>query len=612
MRKLILLGSVVLIACSFAAAQKKVMLMNRIGPSQSTLYVANADGSGEHPLFSTSGFDYNASFSADGKWIVFTSERTGAGQADIYRVHPDGSSLERLTDNPALDDQGTLSPDGTQMAFVSTRESKLHNANIWILDLKTKKARSLTGTPELQSATPGKPNAFLRPAWSPDGKWIAFSSDRNSEWAGSERGAGAGHTQELSVYVIQPDGKGLKRLTPPGISAGSPKWTAVGKNVICYELTIPMTQTARGTNIPATAVSQIISIDVASGTKTDVTSGPGLKVSPQSLGNDRIGYLVKAAATGDIAAGVAYTSGGGGFAAKLRSPAWSADGKLVVYQKADFTARPQNQLLYSWDPQHEYRYTDVFPSFSKDGKLSITDLNSQMGNPTTAISVLDADGSNQKDVYHDPMGAAMMQSWSPDGKQLVFGFGGFFGARSNKPAQLMIVNADGTNPHSITEGLPNAGFPSWSPDGKHIVYRVWGDVNTRGLRILNLDDHSAKTLTTDWDDFPFYSPTGDRIVFTRHVDNIDFEVFSIRPDGSDLKRLTTLPGNDGHATWIDNNTMFFSSSIAGFKDEAPLYDASPQPYAQVFVMNADGSNVHQITDSRWEDSMAIYVPDKRH
>ena len=54
--------------------------------------------------------------------------------------------------------------------------------------------------------------------------------------------------------------------------------------------------------------------------------------------------------------------------------------------------------------------------------------------------------------------------------------------------------------------------------------------------------------------------------------------------------------------------MFFSSSIAGFKDEAPLYDASPQPYAQVFVMNADGSDVHQLTDSRWEDSMAVYVP----
>ena len=81
---------------------KERILLYRIGPSQSTLFIANADGSDERPLLPNSGFDYNASFSADGKWIIFTSER--GGSADIYRAHPDGSGLERLTDNPAYDD----------------------------------------------------------------------------------------------------------------------------------------------------------------------------------------------------------------------------------------------------------------------------------------------------------------------------------------------------------------------------------------------------------------------------------------------------------------------------------------------------------------------------
>jgi hypothetical protein len=66
---------------------KKRILLHRIGPSESTLFIANADGSNEHPLLPNSGFDYNASFSADGKWIIFTSER--GGSADIYRVHPE-------------------------------------------------------------------------------------------------------------------------------------------------------------------------------------------------------------------------------------------------------------------------------------------------------------------------------------------------------------------------------------------------------------------------------------------------------------------------------------------------------------------------------------------
>jgi Tol biopolymer transport system component len=43
--------------------------------------MANADGSLERPLLPNSGFDYNASFSLDGRWIIFTSER--GGSADI-------------------------------------------------------------------------------------------------------------------------------------------------------------------------------------------------------------------------------------------------------------------------------------------------------------------------------------------------------------------------------------------------------------------------------------------------------------------------------------------------------------------------------------------------
>jgi hypothetical protein len=72
-----------------------VMLMNRIGPSSSELYIANPDGTDERKLLPQSAFDYHASYSTDGKWIVFTSERNGAGQADIYRARPDGTALER-------------------------------------------------------------------------------------------------------------------------------------------------------------------------------------------------------------------------------------------------------------------------------------------------------------------------------------------------------------------------------------------------------------------------------------------------------------------------------------------------------------------------------------
>jgi Tol biopolymer transport system component len=96
-------------AISCLAAADRVLFL-RIAPTQSTLFVSNADGSAERPLIQPGSLDYNPAWSPKGDWIAFTSER--AGSADLYRVHPDGGDLQRLTDDPAYDDQAAFSPDG--------------------------------------------------------------------------------------------------------------------------------------------------------------------------------------------------------------------------------------------------------------------------------------------------------------------------------------------------------------------------------------------------------------------------------------------------------------------------------------------------------------------
>jgi len=104
------------------AATKGTLLLNRVGPVTSELYVANADGTNEHKLLPSPGFDYHAAFSADGKWIVFTSERDGLGQSELYRVKADGTGLQRLTHHIAVDDAAVFSPvDADTIAFVSSR-----------------------------------------------------------------------------------------------------------------------------------------------------------------------------------------------------------------------------------------------------------------------------------------------------------------------------------------------------------------------------------------------------------------------------------------------------------------------------------------------------------
>ena len=78
------------------AAERPHIVFSRLAPDHSGLFIADADGAHERPLLPATGLDYNASFSYDGEWIVFTSER--GGSADIYRMHADGSGIERLTD----------------------------------------------------------------------------------------------------------------------------------------------------------------------------------------------------------------------------------------------------------------------------------------------------------------------------------------------------------------------------------------------------------------------------------------------------------------------------------------------------------------------------------
>src|SRR5215210_6555975 len=100
---------------------KDRIFVDQWSPTRSELFIADADGSNPRKLVAGLERDYNASFSFDGQWVVFTSERYGS--ADIFRVRVNGMGLERLTDSPAFDDQAALSPDGNSLAFVSTRDT---------------------------------------------------------------------------------------------------------------------------------------------------------------------------------------------------------------------------------------------------------------------------------------------------------------------------------------------------------------------------------------------------------------------------------------------------------------------------------------------------------
>ena len=162
------------------------------------IFVANADGSGLVDL--TSG--ETPAWSPDGR-IAFAN-------GDIYVMNADGSGLTDLTNAPAFDGWPAWSPDGTKIAFVSNRGSAYDLFGTALYDLYVMNADG-TGVVQLTHHYVGQPEG--RPAWSPDGKRIAFASVASDRF-----------DDDYEIYVINADGSGEVALTDNSTFDGDPAW----------------------------------------------------------------------------------------------------------------------------------------------------------------------------------------------------------------------------------------------------------------------------------------------------------------------------------------------------------------------------------------------------
>lgn len=507
--------------------------------------------------------------SPDGQRIVFDL------LGDLYVLPIAGGEATRITSGMAWDCQPRWAPDGKSIAFVSDRSG---SDNLWLLKMNG-------GAPD------GEPKAITKetdyatesPAWAPDGNYLL--------------------ARRIGPYPNQDD-----------FMRGTPLWLYHKDGGRGVELI-----RARGNTQISTGAS--FSRD---GKTIYFSSHGGPFQYDANIGRFQVSAYDRE--SGEV--NVITSAYGGG----LR-PVISPDGKYLVYvtrhdartglRLRDMQTRDEKWLAYNIqrDDQEGFAVNDVFPGYSftpdsktviltGDGKIKRVDLASKQTSVIPFQATVDLDlGPRIHNAYriHDGPVAVRQMRWtnaSPDGKRLVFSAVG----------KLWTMDLPGGQPKRLTQdGGPREFEPVFSPDGQWVAYVTWSDSEGGHLWKAAAGGGAPVRLSkaAGYYTMPRWSPDGKSILFVmgsaRGWLTADFadlrQLSSVSANGGDIRTIVNLPGGGQSPSFNSDGTRVYYMEGA---PPAPGAEGPQRPARLLRSIRVDG--VDKQSHLRFDGNFVVATP----
>ena len=364
------------------------LVFRRIEKTMSDILVTDLAAQRATSVTSDAALDLDPAWAPDGRAIFFSSSRGGGLNVWRVPVGSDGQAngpLEQLTTGAGDDVEPVPAPDGRRLVFAV----RGINSDVWELPVSPETGAAM-GAP---APVIGTTRVESRGAWSPDGRTIAFNSDRQGE---------------MNIWLHQRAGAADRRLTTGAGGDYQPEWAPDARTLVFFS--------ARAGSI------DIWSAAVADGRLTRLTDDPAMDTNPfyspdgRSIAfmSDRTGrtevWLMGADGTGQRA--LTSVGAGGHF---LR---WTRDGRGIVF-RAESGSRTQIMRVGVEDGALEQ-----LPDVSSGGHMSWSPGQSLLldvrGHKTLWVYPLDRAAPRRVFEFVDPDVRIDYPVWSPDGRTVLF------------------------------------------------------------------------------------------------------------------------------------------------------------------------------------------------